>query len=54
MGNAKDFEWARERIKREKERPTNLKNNRTDYLLREVRRTDGEKAVREIRKEFGI
>ena len=52
MGNARDFEWVRERLKRENKEPNKFSANRKDWLLREAQRTDGDKAVRELKKEF--
>ena len=52
MGNCRDFEWARERLMREKKEPNAYTANRANYLMREVERTDGRKAASELAKEF--
>lgn len=51
---SKDYEWSRERLKRAKREPNPYNSNRKDYLLEVARRTNGEGAVRELRKEFRI
>lgn len=50
----KDYEWSRQRIKREKDRPKPESRARVNYLLNVAKKNNGDKAVRELRKEFGI
>ena len=52
MGASKEFEWARERVIREKKNPSAYTNNRINYLMGEVSKTNGDKAAKEIAKEF--
>jgi hypothetical protein len=54
MGSAKEFEWVRERLKREKKEPSRYTPNRHEFLLNEARKTDGDRAVKELRKEFKL
>lgn len=48
----KNFEWHRERVMREKRSPNVYTNNRVDYNLKAIEKSHGEKAAREITKEF--
>ena len=47
-----NFEWARERALREKKEPNIYTQNRLNYLLKETRHHHGEKAVKELIKEY--
>lgn len=50
--SANNFEWHRERVLREKQRPNVYSDNRIDWNAREVEKKHGKKAVRELSKEF--
>lgn len=50
----KDFEWARERMKRAEKRPNAYNQNRQSYLLEVARKKNGEKAASELCKEFKL
>lgn len=47
-----NFEWHRARTLKEKENPNPYSNNRVNWNAREVEKKHGEKAVRELAKEF--
>ena len=51
---SKDFEWARERLKRAQKNPNVYNENRKDYLLTVASKKNGDKAVKELKKEFKI
>jgi len=53
MGRS-DFEWVRERLKREKKEPNRYSDNRRNYLLSEAHKSDGPGAVKELKKEFKL
>ncbi len=49
----KNFEWHRERTLREKKNGVNsISANRVDFNLRAVAKKHGEKAARELSREF--
>lgn len=47
-----NFEWHRERALREKHRPSAESANRVEYNIREIATKHGDKAAKEIIKEF--
>ena len=49
---SEEYEFARKIIKRESQRPNVYSNNRKEAALARVHKQFGEKAVREIAKEF--
>ena len=50
--NRQNYEWHRERALREKHRPTSESANRVEYNLKAIAQKHGEKAAKEIIKEF--
>ena len=50
----KDYEWVRERIKREKINPTIYAQNRKEYLFGQAKLKNGEGAIKELKKEFKL
>lgn len=47
------YEWHRERILREKKYPNSCSQNRVDWNRREIEKRHGERAAKEMMKEFG-
>jgi hypothetical protein len=54
MSKIKDYEWVRERLKREERRPNAYTKNRKQFLLEQAHKSEGAGAVRELCKEFKI
>jgi hypothetical protein len=51
--SCKNFEWHRERVLREKKTGvTPIGANRVDWLVRNVQKTHGAKAARELQREL--
>lgn len=48
----KEFEWARRILKREQKEPSAYTRNRKEAVIERVYKLEGEKAAREIIKEF--
>jgi hypothetical protein len=47
-----NYEWHRERLLREKQKPNAESGNRVDFNLREIAKNHGDKAAKEAAKEF--
>lgn len=47
-----NYEWHRERILREKRNPNAYTANRNDFNLREIQAKHGDKAAKEMVKEY--
>lgn len=48
----KNFEWHRERVLREKKKKVAESSNRVDFNIRAIEKNHGEKAAREMLREF--
>lgn len=50
--SVKNFEWHRERVLREKQKPNAYSDNRVNWNAREVEKKHGHEATKELAKEF--
>jgi len=50
--SAKNFEWHRERVLREKHNPNSYSDNRVNWNARAIEKKHGKGAVKEMAKEF--
>jgi hypothetical protein len=51
--SSRNYEWHRERVLREKKKGvSSVGANRVDFLIRNVEKTHGNKAARELAKEL--
>lgn len=50
--SGQNYEWHRERVLREKKNPNNCSTNRVEWNVREIAKNHGEKAAKEMAKEF--